>query len=99
MLRKNIPVLRNVITAKNKWNCSFYKSVGPFHISKKCIMHCLEIGNAEHSPSTNPAEIQVYNYYSALAQLMTDYEKKTLCDNEIDLEGQKILKKGNSPMS
>ena len=29
----------------------------------------------EHPPSTNPAEIQVYDYCSALAQLMTEYEK------------------------
>ena len=56
-------------------------------------MHCLEIGNAEQPPSTNSAEIQVYNYCSALAQLMTEYKKKTLCDIEIDLEGQKIFKK------
>ena len=29
----------------------------------------------KHPPSTNPAEIQVYDYCSALAQLMTEYEK------------------------
>ena len=29
----------------------------------------------EHPPSTNPAEIQVYDYCSALDQLMTEYEK------------------------
>ena len=54
-------------------------------------MHCLEIGNSEHPPFTNPTDIQVYNYCSALAQLMTEYEKKTPRDIEIDLEGQKIF--------
>ena len=37
------------------------------------------------------AELQVYNYCSALGQLMTECEKKnTLILCEIDLEGQKI---------